>query len=703
MASPIMKAKTLDEEPLIVAEVAPEDIVEMNERVQFPERKAEEYLRAKINEYPDKLIKGIADPNKEVEVKLNFDATAMTEIVPLFAELLNFSYLIDPGVKGAVTMSVNSEMTARETWELFEHILWLAGAYASKNPGYLHIMPFSKMPKEKRLLVQHEPLANVEVDFIPVFFVKSAEIIKNLQPFMTEGANITDLAASNTLLIVEAPANMPKLRELINRLDTKGEAAWPHICIRCEEVDVEELLQELQDLLPVLGFPVTNKGPSGGQIKLTAIPRLQTLVASAALPEVLGEVERWVKVLDRGDQSARESIFFYNVRHSTGEMLNEVLSVFFNTKSTVGSSAISKSKSTSAKATSGGSARDRRKSTTKKTSPKTPSGPRTMTGREPGDAGTVFDSEVLVYVDDVQGRLTIRTTHRTWALVKALLERQDVPPPQVMIEAAIVEITLNENTEFGFAYAVEHSDFQYASDHTSSTTSAWGDTGAWASSVSSVLGKYTTNPATMAGGAALGWMGGDDKMAFINAVAGKTNTRVLSAPQIMALTGEEASINVGTRVAIKTTEYYDNDDYANYEYQDTGTILTVTPFITAGNEVRVVIEQEVSDVIETSRADSSTPDISNKKLNTTLIIPDGGTIMMGGLIDTEKSDGHTGIPFLKDIPYLGRLFRTNVSSSKRTELLVLITVHVIDPDVGTEPLMRRYESALMEIKEQLKK
>jgi len=518
-------------------------------------------------------------------------------------------------------------------------------------------------------------------------YLKSSELSGHLKPFMTDGATLTDIPGNNSLLIVEAPANMPKLRELVSQLDNKGEAAWPHICLRCHQVDAEVVREELEALLPVLGFPVTNKGPSGGQVKLTSIPRLQVLVASAALKEVLDEVERWCRLLDRTDKTAKENLFFYNVRHSNAEHLSEVLTVFFNTSATK-SGKPSKTKSTSSKATP----------TTGRTSSSSPSSPSRASARKAtrekgeGEEETVFDTPVVVYVDEVNNRLTIRTTHRAYALVKALLERQDVPQRQVMIEAAVAEVRLSENTEFGFAYAAREKFGRYDFKHAAVHTAIFDDKG------------IPLEPKSFATGVVMSLANGDDKVAFLKAVAGDSNVRVLSAPQILAASDEEASINVGARVPVKTSDYTDTSgtsSRATYQYEDTGTILTVTPHITAGNEVQLDVKQEVSDAVETTTGVTDSPTILNKILQTTLVIPDGSTVMMGGLIGTRNEDGHTGVPFLRDVPGLGMLFRTNKKSSARTELLVLITVNVIDQTTKTERLVGRYAAALREIQEQL--
>lgn len=686
------KATTLEEAPLIVDEVAPPE-QGVADKIVFPEREVREVVKPKFDEYPDKLIKGIEDADTTVNVTFQLDTPpTLTEIVELFATTLNFSYLIDSTVntKGSVDLQVDDEMTAREAWQMFEHVLWLMGCYASRNPGFIHILPFSKMSKERRLLVDHEPLANVEVAFIPIMYVKSAEIIPNVQPFMTDDATITDIQRTNSLLIVEAPANMEKIRELIRRLDTKGEAEWPHMCLHCHHMDAEELQAELEALLPVLGLPVTGQPPSGGQIKLTSIPRLQVIVVSAALKEVLTEVAEWCRFLDREDLAEKENIFFYNVRHSTAEQLEEVLTFFFDTQSAK-STKTSKTKSTSAKATGPGSRAANQRTASRSTS----SSRRKNTKNDGGKPETIFDTPVYAFVDEVQNRLTIRTTHRAYALVKALLERHDVPQRQVMIEAVIADIKLNKNTEFGFAYAARHMndnhDVRWGFNQMSQD---------WLATGSDPLGVIDAR--TVVSGAMLGIVRGD-KMAFLNAVAGESNVRVISAPQIMAASDEEAVINVGQRVSIRTSEYGDNSSYsrANYQYEDTGTILTVTPHITAGNEVRLDIQQEVSSVVEGTRADDRSPDISNKQLQTTLIIPDGDTVMMGGLIDTSSSDGHSGVPYLKDLPRIGWFFRTNRKVTTRNELLVLITVQVIDSEEGTDALAYRYQAALQEIRERL--
>ncbi|MDT8390540.1 MAG: secretin N-terminal domain-containing protein [Lentisphaeria bacterium] len=677
-----VKASVPDETPLIVDRIAPPRGQDIDTGPAFPPRPVSPPPTAPADDYPGNLIKGIADPAKRVEVMLNFDAAPLSEVVPLFASLLKFDYLVDPAVKGAVTMTVDSEMTAKEVWDMFEHVLWLSGAYASRNTGVVNVMPFQKMARERRLLARHEPLANVSVVVLPIRFGKSGQLMGHIQPFLTEGATVTDLADLNALLIVESPANMSKIKELVGLLDIRGEADWPQVAVRCRNVDTATIKEELDRLLPVLGFPATDATPSQGRTKIMALPRLQVLVVSSALPEVLQEVERWIKVLDRQDASEQENLYFYNVRHSTAAHLAEALPVFFNnTKTTSRKPRTSATQSVSAKAAPVGSAAP-------------PPSPPSATARNDDDEGNIFASELIIYADNEQNRLTIRTTQRAYTMAEALLKRLDMPPRQVMIQAIVADISLSEKTEFGFSYAAQTTYQDYLVKYAVLGAGALSGTG------------FPPTPAAFTDGMALMFEKGDDRIGFLRAVAGDTNVSVLSAPQILATNDNEAIISVGDRVPIVTGDYSDvgvsdGTIRRNIEYTDTGVTLTVTPHITAGNEVKLDVVQEVSDAVKTESSGIDSPTIQTRRLSTSLVVPDGGTVLFGGLIKNKETKSQTGIPVLMKLPLVGALFRSNAHDEGRSELLVLITANVVQDESDTERLARRYQAALKKISEKL--
>ena len=460
------KAKMLDETPLKVNELVPDKSERKKGDIQFPEEKE---VEKKKNEktrtkYPENLIKGVKSPDESVDVTMNFDATPLTEVVPLFAELLDFNYMIDPQVKGAVTMTLESKMSAREVWKLFEHVLWLSGSYASRTDGLIHILPFKKMTRERNLLGEQGALANVRVEMFRLQYAEAGKIAGHLKPFLTTGATVQTINRMNSLLVVEDPDNMKKIRLLIDKLDKKGEAAWPNISLQCEKVPAEKIVEELTSLLPVMGLQVTSKMPSKGQIKIIAIPRLQAIVASAPVPEALEKVKKWVEMLDRKDARETENIYFYNVRHSTAQQLAEALKVFFSgsVQKTQQRPSASRSTSRRAEEDSGGGSNSQRRGGSSNFS--------TM-GEENKEKDNVFNTPIVVYASGDQNRLTIRTTPRAYSMVEALLKRLDAPTRQVAIQAYIAEITLTKRTEFGIAYAAKQKYNDYVVQHGMNNTS----------------------------------------------------------------------------------------------------------------------------------------------------------------------------------------------------------------------------------------
>ena len=725
----VPKAELIDDSPLEVEEMETKETTEIK-REDVPSRaQTARDTSAASSDYPDNLIKGITAPDTKLNVNLQFDASTIDEVVAAFAheDLLNFSFLVDPNVKGAITMSVVAELTAREAWETFEHILWLSGAYASKNPGFIHILPFEKMPKERRIYADHDKQPNVEVIILNLKYKKSTDMINYLRPFMTDGAVATDVADSNSVIIVEAPANVNKLMELVKRLDVKGESEWPVKCYICHNVDPDVLAEELNTLLPVLGFPIAAANtPSGGAIKITSIPRLKSIVISASMQEVLDEIGTWIKSLDREDAEDKEEIYFYNVKHATVDSLSAALDTFFLTTTTSNSSS-SSNRSTSSRASASSGSRtttssssrnrtttynrnrnttstqnntnNRPGTTTNNTSQtsRTNAANRTTTTGSVSTSGSVsitqnvFDTDVTVYTDDESNRITVKTTPRAWNMIKVFLARQDVPPKQVAIQAIITEITLSKDTEYGLSYAIN----KMVDHNEDSLAGAFSGAGAiptaidgWSSGGLGILFRDKAN----------------DPLAYIKAIAGTANTKILSEPQVVARSGAKAELQVGTSVPVATesTSYTSSSGNfsTNYEYVETGVIMEVTPYITAGNDVRIEIEQEVSSAIaqtDTAVASNVPPSIDKKKMSTELVVPDNTTLLMGGMIQTQDRESHTGIPLLMDIPYLGAIFRTNSKEKVRTELLLLLTVNVIDSKNPQEELIRKYRASLEEI------
>ena len=640
--------------------------------------------------------------DEKIEATFRFENADLITVIDSFKMTLNFQYIIDPGVKGTANADIvlqgENSLTKYEAWKLFEEVLYMGGAYATLEPsGIIKIMPFIKMPKEKRLLLKGQNQGNVAIELIQLQKTPATEVVNNLRPFMTDGASVSVLTRTNSLLIVETPGNMDKLNTLIRMLDTNGQNGWPQIAYQCKEMDSATIFAELQTVLPVLGFPLTqgnNADPTG--IKMSSLDRLSVIIASAPTQEALNEIQKWISVLDTTDSLEQEKIYYYPVKHGLVEDLVAAVTTFFpNTTAGRGAATQGRSgSSTSSRAgggstanrSTGGSVRaqqlNRTPSTQQRTTrtPTTSSGSRTANTNEPL---TIFDMPVTLFEDTKRNQLVIRSTARSYSMMKAILNHLDAPARQVLIQVTAVEVNLSDSLEYGFEYAAEQ---------------AFGDTEGNIGIGNSITGAATFTPA---GGvspgisALLQKAGVDNEFAFVQAVAGDSDSRLLFCPQVLTMNGEEAEINIGQEVPIRSgTNTTDGTVQDNIEYRDTGVILTVSPLISADKRVTLTISTELSSIADDTIGGIDSPVFNENSVSTRLIVDNKETILLGGIIQKNESVSNSGVPFLKDIPFLGVLFSGTSNEAGKKELVIFVKATVIENKSEYESMILRYKEAL---------
>lgn len=688
--------ETIIEETVKVQETPP--VVKMNNE-DFESLKGvkERAAQKQLPPFYENYLKGKED---KLPIFIDLDAVSIHDIIPAFAKLLEFSYAVDPGVKGAVTLNVqdpkskdkNLMMSRRDVWKLFEQILWMAGAYCSPEDDVLHIMPFPKMPRERKIFAKEGSVANVDVRIIDIHNVAARTVLERITDFLTEGAKATELTGENAILIVETPDNMPKLEELIKLLDSKHRTMWPRIVIRCGNVSATRITEELAVILPVLGFPVTinNAVAEPGSIHLASLERLQAVVASAANKEALDEVVKWISVLDRSDVGNQEQVYIYKVINSKAEELLQALSSIFTIEGVAMSSSSSGTSNTSTRSTSSrqqtsAPAVAPPASTTTSTAVKSSGGKPTGSG-----AANIFEEQVKIFADGKNNRMIIRTTPRTYAMIKALLYRLDTIPVQVLLQIMIAEVRLGENTEFGMEFA--------------GVTNNGNKRGYFGTNFADLI------PQTPASEAEHGFKylitSGEDKYAYIRGLAGTGNFKILSSPQLAALSGTQASLDVGQDIPIITRTLSDSNNNNSLstsnevEYRKTGVILKITPQVTKGGLITIELDQSVSDRGEDVPAGGqSYPSFINRQVITSLSMRDGATLMVGGIIQEVDRSSNDSLPFITKVPLLATLLGYSTVEKQRTELLIMITASVISEETKLQQMIGRYQQSIKSIKD----
>ncbi len=640
--------------------------------------------RREVNFYDDMIL---LDADDELEVAMIFNASPILDVLPAFADLLGFNYEVDREVSGVVNLNFNSTMTRRELWACFDRMLRLTGATAIADGDSLRIIPLSKMAANSPLRTNGRGTGGMEVISRSLGYASASSVAEQLKNFVTPSGIIIPQSGGNIITVCDLPENIAKLEELISIIDQPGRSSWPRSVIACRNVKPSALAAELGEILPVLGLAVSTSGNSGddaGAIHLTGIDRLQLIVATAATDEAVAEIRNWVSILDNSDPGDQERVYVYKVANGKADQLAQALSVVFSTQGTTltvdtdtGNNRTNQLNTASTRTqTSGGSAAGNLISSVNR-----------LSNTQSDRSSDIFSAPVRVFADGVYNRLVIRTTPRTYAMIKALLDRLDNVPAQVLLQVLIAEVSLNDSTEFGM-------EFSFAETHGTTNT---------------IIGSNfeSLSDANMPDGYSMTIQDVNDpenKFATVKALAGRDNVKIISSPQLLVNSNTQAYIQIGNQVPLLSSDYTNVDSSGttqrSYRYQDTGIIMTITPQVTSTNLISLEIDQEVSEAVKnTITSASDTPVIQRRKMTTAMTIANGRTMIIGGMIQEKFKDNLQGLPIIADLPIIGRLFGNTEQSVERVELLVLVTGYIVSEQSPVEEMIRRYDRSVRELSE----
>ena len=421
------------------------------------------------------------------------------------------------------------------------------------------------------------------------------------------------------------------------------------------------------------------------------------MVISAATQEAVNLIREWVNLLDSAGSDDQESVFVYKVRHNKAAHLSRALSIIFETQ---GTALTIDSNTGNTRLETINSPTQRRTSSTIRTT--TPSSTvNAGTNMETDQNSKVFGQPVRVFADGVLNRLVIRCTPRTYASIKALLDKLDVVPAQVLLQVLMVEVTLTESTQFGL---------EFSGTATSGSTSSVFGTNYPNTNTGTYLSPFMTDKsgnsvlrtgADRQGGATFAITDPNDpqrRFGYIRAQAGNGLVKVISSPQLLVSSHTEASINVGQSVPYVSNSLTNASSSGNvsnsYTYKDVGVILKVTPYVTSTDLISLEISQTMSSAIPNTITNSDQPVFSQRTLETSMTIANGQTMVLGGLIQENTNDSLDSVPIINQIPILKRLIGSTNASVERTEVLVLITGYIVNEHSEIDTLIRRYNDAI---------
>ena len=596
----------------------------------------------------------------------NFDNADLYAVIRTVADVLKISYTIDPKVTGVVNIHTSGAIADEDIYPIFLSILKMNNATAVKRGPIYEIVPFGEGKKLPTSAEERKRLTGEDrfvIEIIKPRYIPIAELEKVIKPFVSDEKEVISFSQNNILIISDLASNIRKLREIINLLDID---IFTDMFIRIFPVfnsDVNEVAKELGSIFNAFG--ISSKEAKGGGITFTPVSRSNSLLVVSSMPGIMEKVENWVRELDKPPaEESKMWVHVYYVQNAKAKDLAEVLKTVYAKGKEVKPRAEEAKPSTPAP------------TPTRPTRPGEPARPAAKPAASTSEATGVAEGEINIVVDETNNALVIRALYRDYKAIMDTIKKLDIYPKQVLIEAMLAQITLDDSTKFGI---------EWARFVTSNPPNAQEVTGVQTPPVAPFLTPY-------AGGIRYSIVElGGRVAAAISAAASDNRANVISSPHIIASNNKEAKIQVGKSQPILTNTYTtptitgDTTTASSIvtgtiEYKDIGVILTVTPRISDAGLITLEIQVEKSDVNVSAQPLgnlSNVPVFDKKTASTTLSVVEGQMIVIGGLIEDTKSVGKAGIPYLSRIPILGALFGTQNYATTKTELIILMTPHII--------------------------
>lgn len=654
-----------------------------------------------------------------VAAGLKFENAPLGDVVHvILRELAKVDYLIHPPITGTVTLSTQSSITADDAIFLLENALLANGFVMAQDArGTFHI----GRPETVRNVVPSMRQASQTSTMppghgaiiIPLKYIGAAEMAAILRPMAPNDAIVLIDNVRNLLVLKGNRSQAEGWLDIVNTFDVNMLQGMSVAVIPLKHITTKEVQLALQIFAPggaasaaaanstqaaaapaaaataaasLMGQSATNRAPSPaapgaslspafplfGALRVIPLERLNSVLIVTPRAAYIDEAKAWLDKIDRPGASATEAqLFVYAVQNGSAAHLANVLSGLFGAASAP----------SAAPAANSGVAPSLGQATLTGTSASTTGSGNTGGGaalnpnagrsnvQGAGMTNVNFAGGLRVMADGINNAILIYGTAAEYAKVEATLKRLDIPPTQVLIEATIVEVTLNDDLQYGLQWAF-------------SEQKAGGiGTGVLSRGAGSVL-------AAAPAGFSYTWAGANGSArAVLNALADKSLVNVISSPSLMVMDNHTASIAVGTQQPVQSGQTITSGGNitSNIQYRDTGVNLSVTPSVNAGNMVTIQLNQSVTDV---GGIDPATGQRSflQRQIGSKVAVRSGETIVLGGLIRDNSTVGRSGIPYLSDIPVLGNLFGTTSKSAARTELLVMITPRVVRTDIEIRDL-----------------
>jgi general secretion pathway protein D len=671
---------------------APETVIAGEAVQEIPQGTAITSQRDSTTSIPPVQSSVTRDASKS-EVAINWENVTLKDCIEVLSRDLGMEFIISPSVN--VTQEVSIRAGDVTTWnrehklELFDAILDTAGVQRIQRG---RVWVFS--PSDIRPVVQGFA-ENDLADGQPVIGVIQLENINanQAQQFLNsiggKTARVFAIGTSQSIVVLGTKAYLRQIEELVKIVDLPP-TLMSHFVL--QQADSEDVAGELTNIF------YRQLGSNGQPVRFFAVPRLNTVVAQNLAPGMVPQVEKWIKLLDNADNIGGRITKVYRMQVIEAETIGKTLGNLYSDlyrqaqqrERDQGKTAakIAKANAPAAPAVApvqkgqNGqvSAKVKKANAAPAAAPASsvPSSGNGSTGGEGFASSSNMEEEVIILADKDTNTLIVNAPADMHREIERTIKELDQSRRQVLIETAMVEVVLDEGTDFGVEWAV-----QGGGDPANAGAQMSGlELGALASG--------TTPLTEAANGFTYFLKSNDEKWALIQAAKDDDRLQVLSSPTVLTRDGMEAEVSFGQEVPIRQSSVTDaGKENFSFDYRDAKITLKVTPHIDDDQMVTLNLEQIVRRVVEDKlAADNTAPTFRTREIRSNLQVDDGQTIILGGLIERGDREERVGIPFLMDIPILGYFFGRTSVRKEGTEILMILTPYVVDSRNETDLLTR---------------
>ena len=639
-----------------------------NERLALIEEINRDGRPSGIQPYREPAPRPVQTPSEDI-VALNYEQADLRDILTEMADTLDISMVIDPTIADRVSLRTaqNRPLSYEDIWPLLRLLVRENGVLLEQvgNVWYAR-KAVTNVPLEITT-PELTGVASRVMQITPLTHVSSASAIELLAPLLQPDGTVTRIANSNTVAITATPSQLTRINELLDLIDddpfqSQGIQLYP-----LTNASATDVAQELRDLLILI------EGPSPAY-QVQGLDRINALLVTAPASRGFDEITRWIRILDADRQEQAEQLFQYRVKNLNAVDLATTLGEVFQRQDSAEPSDV---------LTDAVQVVDLANPLVAATEP-----PATMVAANTGafSFGISANIQVTIVADESTNSLLIRANPRDYRQLLATISQLDVAPLQVMINAVIAQIVLSDDSSFGVDWSrvLENAGAGTATNVSTGflPTPRQGET--------SGLGGLLFNRAFIDGAARVD--------ATLEAIAVNNDVRLLARPSLTVINNMEGLIRIGAEVPVQLGETIGvgGSSTTNIQYRPTGIELNITPRINDDGVVNLTIRQELSSVSESSGVGNN-PIFENQEIETTVVVRDGENVVLGGLIQSSNNAFNTGVPYLNQVPGLGRLFSYQRDNNERRELFIVLRPEIVNLDSQTNDnfraILSRFEMA----------